>query len=59
MLKAFGAEDAAESWPTDVATAMQALAPGDAFTVPDNMFAKITDDAREEMQARFSGTEAA
>jgi methionyl-tRNA synthetase len=38
---------------------MQALAPGDAFTVPDNMFAKITDDAREKMQARFAGTEAA
>ncbi|MEO1492600.1 MAG: methionine--tRNA ligase [Pseudomonadota bacterium] len=59
MLRAFGAEDAAGSWPSDVTAAMQALAPGHAFTVPENMFAKITDDAREEMQARFAGKAAA
>ncbi|MEM7060041.1 MAG: methionine--tRNA ligase [Pseudomonadota bacterium] len=43
------------SWPDDVAAAMQALPPGHAFTVPDNMFAKITDDARDEMAAKFAG----
>ena len=43
------------SWPDDVAAAMQALPPGHAFTVPENMFAKITDDARDEMAAKFAG----
>ena len=43
-------------WPDDVAAAMQALPAGHAFTVPDNMFAKITDDARDEMAARFAGS---
>jgi methionyl-tRNA synthetase len=28
---------------------------GDAFTVPDVTFRKITDDEREEWQARFAG----
>ena len=43
------------AWPDDVAFAMEALEPGHAFTVPDNMFNKITDDAREDMSARFAG----
>jgi len=38
-----------------VATALDTLRAGDSFTVPDVMFAKITDDARDEMQARFAG----
>ena len=42
-------------WPDDVAAAMRALPAGHAFTVPDNMFTKITDDARDEMAARFAG----
>lgn len=42
-------------WPTDVATTLGLLPAGHAFTVPDVMFAKITDDARDEMQAQFAG----
>ena len=45
-----------EAWPDDVATALETLAPGHAFTVPDVTFRKITDDEREEWQTRFSGT---
>ena len=43
-------------WPGDVAAALDALKPGHAFTVPDNLFAKITDDQREDWQSRFAGT---
>ncbi|MEL6549804.1 MAG: methionine--tRNA ligase [Pseudomonadota bacterium] len=46
------------SWPDDVAEALQALPPGHAFTVPDVLFAKITDDQRAEWAERFSGTRA-
>lgn len=42
-------------WPTDINAALNALPAGHAFTVPENMFAKITDDARDEMQAKFAG----
>jgi len=45
-----------DSWPDDVPPALASLAPGHAFTVPEVLFAKITDDQREEWQARFSGT---
>ena len=53
MLGAMKAEGYA--WPTDVAEALDRLKSGDAFSVPEVMFAKITDDARDEMQARFAG----
>ncbi len=43
------------AWPTDVAAALDTLQAGHAFTVPDVMFAKISDDARDEMQATFAG----
>jgi methionyl-tRNA synthetase len=43
------------SWPTDVAASLETLQAGHAFTVPEVMFAKITDDARDEMQATFAG----
>ncbi len=43
------------TWPTDVAKALDSLPAGHAFTVPEVMFAKISDDARDEMQAQFSG----
>jgi methionyl-tRNA synthetase len=42
-------------WPTDVAEALCALQAGHTFTVPEVMFAKISDDARDEMQAQFAG----
>ena len=53
-LSAMGVTD--QNWPRDIATEMQALKPGDGFSVPKNLFAKISDDAREEMQARFAGS---
>jgi len=53
MLAAMGVEEA--DWPGDVAAALTALPAGHAFTVPDNLFRKITDDEREDWQARFAG----
>jgi methionyl-tRNA synthetase len=44
------------AWPEDVAAALNSLNAGHTFTVPDVLFAKITDDQREEWQERFSGT---
>jgi len=55
MLAALGLGDAEAAWPEDVAAALDALPPGHGFTVPENLFAKITDEAREEMEARFAG----
>ncbi len=49
------AETAAD-WPEDVEGALGALPPGHAFEVPEVLFAKITDEAREAMAARFAGT---
>ncbi|WP_428515499.1 methionine--tRNA ligase [Roseovarius sp.] len=43
-------------WPDDVSEALDSLKPGHAFTVPDVLFAKITDDQREEWATRFAGT---
>jgi methionyl-tRNA synthetase len=54
MLEAMGASD--DSWPGDVAEALSALPAGHAFTVPDVLFAKISDEQREEWQEKFSGT---
>jgi methionyl-tRNA synthetase len=52
MLKAMNTNAA---WPTDVTAALEILPAGHAFTVPEVMFAKISDDARDEMQAQFAG----
>lgn len=43
-------------WPEDVPAALDALKPGHAFTTPEVLFAKITDEQREEWQERFQGT---
>ncbi|MGI3166198.1 methionine--tRNA ligase [Pseudooceanicola sp. 200-1SW] len=45
-------------WPEDLPAALSALAPGAAFTVPENLFRKISDEEREDWQARFSGIRA-
>jgi len=56
MLQAMNADSA--DWPGDLAPALTALPPGHAFTVPDNLFRKITDDERADWQARFAGARA-
>ncbi len=42
-------------WPVDLQAALQALPAGHAFTVPEVLFRKITDEERAEWQQRFSG----
>ena len=54
MIAAMQTED--DAWPSDVAAALQALPAGHAFTVPENLFRKITDEERDEWAARFAGT---
>ena len=53
MLDAMNAAQA--GWPSDVATALAQLQAGQEFSVPDNLFSKITDDQRMEWAERFSG----
>ncbi|WP_163849365.1 methionine--tRNA ligase [Pseudooceanicola aestuarii] len=43
-------------WPDDVVLALSRLAPGHAFTVPENLFRKLTDEECEDWAARFQGT---
>uniref|UniRef100_UPI0025DF02EF methionine--tRNA ligase n=1 Tax=Pseudooctadecabacter sp. TaxID=1966338 RepID=UPI0025DF02EF len=43
-------------WPSDMKKAVAALEAGHPFSVPDNLFDKITDDQRDEWAARFAGT---
>ena len=45
-------------WPGDVAQALAALPAGHAFTVPDVLFAKISDESRNEWAERFKGVRA-
>ena len=54
MLSAMQTDD--DRWPEDVTEALDILSPGHAFTVPEVLFAKITDEQREEWQAKFSDT---
>ncbi|MCQ0968843.1 methionine--tRNA ligase (plasmid) [Paracoccus sp. TK19116] len=56
MAEAMGTKDA--GWPDDVEAALRTLIPGHAFTVPENLFAKITDDQRAEWEDRFKGLRA-
>ncbi|WP_170332938.1 methionine--tRNA ligase [Ruegeria arenilitoris] len=53
MLSAMNTLDT--SWPDNVAAALSALPPGHEFAVPEVLFAKITDEQREEWQSRFAG----
>ena len=54
MLAAMRTED--RSWPEDVTAALEALPAGHAFEVPEVLFAKITDEQRDDWQERFKGT---
>lgn len=54
MMEAMQTSD--DSWPSDVADALSHLTAGHEFSIPDVLFAKITDEQREEWQDRFAGT---
>ena len=54
MLAAMGTDD--DRWPDDLAAALRSAAPGPCLRrCPRVLFAKITDEDREDWQARFSG----
>ncbi|WP_299611800.1 methionine--tRNA ligase [uncultured Tateyamaria sp.] len=42
-------------WPENTSDALAVLEPGHAFVVPDNLFAKISDEDRADWQERFAG----
>ncbi len=44
-----------DSWPEDMRAALDALPAGHAFTVPDVLFRKISDDERAAWHDRFAG----
>ncbi len=54
MLSAMNTLDT--GWPDSADAALNALPAGHAFSVPDVLFAKITDEQREDWQSRFAGT---
>ncbi len=56
MLASMGTD--VDHWPGDMVAALDVLKPGHAFTVPEVLFAKITDEARERWQATFAGMRA-
>lgn len=53
MLDAMNSDNA--DWPDDVPAALAALTSGHTFDVPEVLFAKISDEDREDWQIRFSG----
>ncbi|MGF1500889.1 MAG: methionine--tRNA ligase [Paracoccaceae bacterium] len=59
ILAALGRPGDAHAWPDAVGEALAVLEPGAPFAVPENLFAKIDDAARETMAARFAGQAAA
>ena len=54
MMAAMGSDD--WTWPDDISAAMRALPAGQGFSVPENLFRKITDEERADWQSRFAGT---
>ena len=56
MMAALGSQD--WSWPDNISAALRLLPAGHGFTVPDNLFRKITDEERLDWQTRFSGVRA-
>ncbi|GLK63047.1 methionine--tRNA ligase [Paracoccus kondratievae] len=53
MLEAMHTDN--RDWPDNVRAALEALPAGHAFTVPEVLFAKISDENRDEWQERFKG----
>jgi methionyl-tRNA synthetase len=53
MMQAMGSDD--WTWPADISAAMRTLPAGHGFSVPENLFRKITDEERTDWQSRFSG----
>ncbi|ARU01501.1 methionine--tRNA ligase [Yoonia vestfoldensis] len=53
LLHAMQTDD--DAWPGDMGAALTALPAGHAFTVPDNLFRKITDEERAAWAERFAG----
>ena len=53
MMSALNSDD--WTWPADISLAMRKLPEGNAFSVPENLFRKITDEERLDWQTRFSG----
>jgi methionyl-tRNA synthetase len=53
ILAALGAT---KDWPHDLEAYLGTLPAGHAFEVPEVLFAKITDETRAELEARFSGS---
>jgi methionyl-tRNA synthetase len=56
MMAAMGSDD--WTWPDDLAAAMQVLPAGAPYSVPDNLFRKVTDEERADWQVRFAGIRA-
>ena len=54
ILAAMNADGA--GWPDSVGDALAVLEPGHGFSVPDVLFAKISDEDHESWQERFAGT---
>jgi methionyl-tRNA synthetase len=53
MMQAMGSSD--WTWPDSLPATLRALSPGAPFSVPENLFRKITDEERADWQTRFSG----
>ncbi len=55
MLNALGLPEDVP-WPEDATSALSALPVGHGFTTPDVLFAKLADETRAELEARFAGS---
>ncbi len=53
LLKSF--PTAPSDWPNSVQEALQSVEPGAAFSVPENLFSKLSDESIETWQAQYSG----
>jgi len=54
LLTAMG--DLQAGWPSDVPSALSELGPAHGFSVPDNIFAKVSDEDTAAWKDRFAGT---